>query len=247
MLRCLSAILTSAIVVLATFTFARAQCVEDPREVRLGKDAENRNFGLRLRSYLCRAGEGQNDAWIKVEFHRLSSAAAAMVVGKTLPSKYLKATIGSPSVVENDVFKAYVDLLKQFGETVEVGQGIKMMWGEGNDDKFPAKKLRLLFNNWNRNFFEIANPDDITPLQNKTIPAGMNFYYVISCKDADQYEPGVHKTCQDYDPKEFTTVFWRPARHSDLNNFRKNLDAYNRILKSASKHDGNGAGLSWPE
>src|SRR5262245_46708117 len=96
-----------------TSSFALADCVEDPRRVELSKD----NI-VRVKSFLCREGQGSDEVQLKVEFHRFTENAASLLVGKG-SSLLLKRALGSPKVIENEVFAIYADLLKRFGETEE--------------------------------------------------------------------------------------------------------------------------------
>src|SRR5262245_9585346 len=86
---------------------ARAACTEDLRRVPLDKDTV-----VRLRSYACRAGEGADAPNITVELYRFSEQAASLIVAKR-SSTLLVKTIGKPRVAENEVFKAYAELLQQ--------------------------------------------------------------------------------------------------------------------------------------
>src|SRR5262245_48911604 len=92
----------SMLLVLAVASVANADCVEQPRKVAL--DRENQ---VPFKSYECRVGAASDR--VRVEFHRFSDTAASLNVGKG-SSDVLRKIIGTPTVVENDVFKQYADL-----------------------------------------------------------------------------------------------------------------------------------------
>src|SRR5262245_30381126 len=91
----------------------QANCDADHREVTLIEDNV-----VRLRSYSCRTGANPTDSTIRVEFHRLSDAAASLLVNQQ-PSLILRKTIGHPRLIPNDVHKAYMDLQNRFGQSKE--------------------------------------------------------------------------------------------------------------------------------
>jgi len=86
-----------------------ADCREDPRTVEF----DGKNI-VRLKSYLCTAGERETDR-VKVEFHRLSDIPAGLIIEKR-SSKMLTKAIGYPFIIDNEVYRTYADLLKRFGE-----------------------------------------------------------------------------------------------------------------------------------
>src|SRR5262245_44772651 len=96
---------------LAGPTFANAQCKEDPRPLH------SYATSVRLKSFLCRAEDGQSPQ-VRVEFHRLSEVAASMLVSNRA-SPELHSLIGSPAIVDNDVKTTYADLLEQFGLAID--------------------------------------------------------------------------------------------------------------------------------
>lgn len=88
---------------------AAAQCVKDAREAKFA------NGSTKLVTYLCKA-QGDPAPTVRVEFHRLSEAAAAGVVaGKPWPE--VSAVLGKARVIENAVRTEALNLYKLYGIT----------------------------------------------------------------------------------------------------------------------------------
>lgn len=86
---------------------AHAQCVKDAREVTFGEG------NAKLVTYLCKP-EGASAPSVRVEFHRLSEAAAAGVLaGKPWPE--VAAILGKARLVDNGVRAEGLKLYKDFG------------------------------------------------------------------------------------------------------------------------------------
>ncbi len=256
---CLLALLT-----LVAPAIARADCIEDPRKVTL--DAGN---VIQLKSYTCSAGPGQ-PAQIKVEFHRLSDLPASLLIGKT-PSKLLTKTIGSPRIVENEVYKAYADFLKQFGLTQEAPRKDDILQSQTNisinpsadskeaDDLISAKKVRTLqglYGPRDPSIYPAAT--EIAALRAKTIPDGVSYFYSVRC-EGENDPPAGENLCKQADKARVTMNFWRPMGAADVKDYAKNLRAFNGLLKQAKKDPWSGAvpsglklaqylaGEQWPE
>jgi hypothetical protein len=226
-----------ALSVLLPTTLVHAQCVENPRKVELDK-----NNVTRLKSYLCRIGQGPNEIAIKVEVHRFTNVPAGLIV-ENLSSRMLKRTIGSPKVIANDVFKVYADLLKRFGQTSEPRPNTDLTIGttfalnnhreagEGisQDDVVAAKKVRTLYELFSSDSTPLSYPaaQEISALKSKKLPAGLNFYYRVACKDDADGPP--KEECKNFeDPKK---IFWRDMTLQDVVNYSDNLKSYNAILE----------------
>jgi hypothetical protein len=223
---------------------ARAQCVEDPREVGLDQDNV-----IRLKSYLCRGGQDQNDPQVTVEFHRLSNAAASILIGGQPPPSALRTAIGAPKLVENATFKAFADLLGEFGETHADSQSLDLtLKTQGSDDSAShfedtKKKVRTLVGVLEEGT-DFPDPEEIQSLQAKRIPPGMHFYYTVSkCLDDFENRPSGDFECHQYDLEDFGMTFWRPMTAADADNFRTNLAAYNRLLDAGRGRKKNGSGI----
>ncbi len=179
-----------AIVLALTCAMARADCIDDRREVVLDKDNV-----IRLRSYLCRTGNGTAPYDIKVEFHRLSDAAASLVAANR-SSTLLQKTIGTPKVVENEVLDVYRGLLNQFGQSFHVGEsssgnllaqfGVETA-GQGGSasglsDSLSEPMVRVLVGD---NTLPTAYPaiDEAAALQKRTIPNDLSFFYSGACSN----------------------------------------------------------------
>jgi hypothetical protein len=210
-------------------SIARADCVEDARLVNL--DAQN---VVRLKGYLCREGETQ----IKVEFHRFAETAASLVVAKR-STALLKKTLGSPKLIENDVFKSYAEILQKFGATIQApggpGDANYKIGTEGQEDqlfvgdRLPGSTVRKVLGWQGSGTDHYPAADEIAALRKKTIPDGVGFIYSATC--LEKGEPVVADTdCKEYDPSTVEMTFWRPMRRDDLGNYAKNIKAYNRTL-----------------
>ena len=226
---------------------ANAQCVEDPREVKFDQDNV-----IRLKSYLCRAGQEQNDPQIKVEFHRLSEAAASILVGKQPQPKSFKGVFGNFNVVENDVFKSYAELLQKFGEEYEnstfVGLNLSQQKSggmAGNSDIAAStgeetnKKVRTIFSPGMSNL-SYPSPDEDRLLAKNILPPNYHYDYSTACDDeVSGSGQGKNEECKQWNLKSFTMTVWRSLTSADLDNFRKNLIAYNRLVMGNPKTQDN--------
>jgi hypothetical protein len=226
-------LLFAASVLLLSVLEAAADCVEEPRKV--GLDAQN---VVRLRAYRCGTGPGRSGAQIRVEFHRLSETPASMLVGGN-SSTLLRATIGTPKVLRNEVFDTYADLLRQFGETsdapkkqddVQVSLSIATPGGAKSgfvQDRVTGPKIRT-FRSGRVDFPAAA---EIAMLRTKTIPAGMKFYYTIPCEDDDGGNTS-KQICRKFDADAVKMMFWRGMRTDDVVNYPQKIKDYNALLES---------------
>jgi hypothetical protein len=215
---------------------AHAGCREDPRSVNFGQGNV-----IRLKSYLCAPDDNPNNYQIKVEFFQFSDNAMSLVMAKG-SSKFLKKTIGSPKLVENEVAKTYADLLKRFGilraptgpnvqTSFHVGAGAQSPLDVDMQDALVPKSLRVLTDAWNR---ELPYPayDEIISLRQKQIPAGMNVYYSVQC--ANGLTKPTSDECESFDKGTVAMNLWRGMNSTDVKSFAKNLAAYNRLVGSES-------------
>ena len=79
--------------------------------------ALDKKITVPLKSFRCNSGD--NAAQVRVEFHRFSEMATSLTLSNA-SSTLLTKTFGSMKVFENELSRAYGDLLKQFGKTYEV-------------------------------------------------------------------------------------------------------------------------------
>jgi hypothetical protein len=224
---------------LASFMFmgasaAHATCAEDTRRVEL-----DRNNVVRLRSYDCRADEVR----LKVEFHRLSDVAAGLVVARR-PSPLLVKTLGSLRIIENSIFKSYMDLLNRFGVTVnltreEYGTHAELRLdaagGGGSSepvrDQVAQNRVRVL-TSWASQSSEYPAVDEHNAIRNRTIPPTVNFHYAVECRlpgdgNIDQRLVGL---CRGSGAAYVITHFWRPLRAEDVAAFPRRVMAYNHSV-----------------
>jgi hypothetical protein len=216
-------------------TLARADCTEDPRKVVLDKDTT-----VRLKSFLCSSGEGPDKVEVRVEFHRFAEIAASLIVSKA-SSTSLQKTIGSPKLVENEVFKNYADLLKQFGTASDSPRKVPFPTStsfvlgaagqdasETVDDVIGADKVKT-FNG----LYSLATPfaypavAEIKSLKAKIIPDNLQYYFGINC-DAEA-DKSSSTTCNKI--TSTNQLFWRGMQSGDLTNYGKNIKAYNQMLR----------------
>jgi hypothetical protein len=245
---------------LLTSGLARADCIEDPRPFKLDGSAV-----VKLKGYTCSEGGSPQ---IKVEFHRFSDIPAGLLMAKT-SSALLTRVIGSPRIVENDVFKTYADMLKQFGWTQEAPKkddGFPTRTtisldpnGPSTDDSIRAGKVRTLQGLYTQHDGWIyPAAAEIGDLRKKRIPEGVNYFYSVKCAGEDQPPTG-QDLCKSKDNIRITQNFWRSMRAADVSDYAKNLSAFNAQLKEAKKDAFTGltprglnlvqyfAGSQWPD
>jgi hypothetical protein len=205
---------------------ARADCVEEPRQVKLG-ESNNRQ----LKAYRCGTEPGQKGTQLRIEFHRLSPMAASLVVGQNA-SALVRATFGSPKVLRNEVFDHYADLLKQFGQTTDVPKpddetqlGIAAADGTTVRDTLTGSKFRTLAHGSG----QLPASDEIAALRKKAIPDGLKVFYAIQCQD-DGADGANNPICKKYEPKDASVKFWRGLRAADVANYGQKIKDYNAQL-----------------
>jgi hypothetical protein len=179
-----------------------------------------------------------------------------MAVGKTARSNGFKAAIGPAKTTENDTFKTYAGLVDRFGASValsgdETSVTLRTRLSGNNEglptditapeDRGAGRRLRAVDMSWGD--VEYPNPDDIVPLRGKKLPAGMKFYYVAECDDFDFSNSNLDLKAPCKKSGKFTMRFWRGMRAADADDLRKNLNAYNRLLKAGNNPDVNGSGF----
>lgn len=99
-------------------TAVGAQCLEDTR------GAPSNEANVRLKQYLCKVGNEPQPS-LQVEFHRLVEPAASLLLtNSSLES--LRATFGTPRIVQNAVWRELRDLSNRFGQTFTYGRDLEL-------------------------------------------------------------------------------------------------------------------------
>jgi hypothetical protein len=224
---------------------AQAVCVETSRSVDLTRE----NLipaSTDVRAYECRA-VGAGAPQIRAEFHRLSDVAASLIANGQ-SSELLKRAVGSPKLIESDVLKTYVDLLKRFGVTQEL-QDRADQWHVQADltiaapkgkstpdvpDSLSTRTIRTIVGIYSQGYAP-AYPAarEVSALRNKTVPADTKYFYSASC--LERADGGVGESaCRKYDTRRFSMHFWRGMRLGDVTNYSTNLQAFNRMFRNVS-------------
>lgn len=222
---------------------SRADCVEEPRKVSF--DAEN---VVRLKSYKCRSGADTGVA-VRVEFHRLSPSAAGLLLAGGASAK-LKQTIGSPTLIDNDVWRTYAELTAKFGEVETVPK--RSAGSEGSlltisapksptalnappaatayaGDVISLKKFR--HTDPYAGFGAYPAADEITELLKKHIPKNLTYgFSTISC------DPKSDTFCLKMHKDAIELVFWRSLNAADIENYAYNTGNYNTNLMKIRKN-----------
>jgi hypothetical protein len=210
-MRVCSAMASVAALLMSTIG-ALAGCHEDPRRMTINDQT------VQLRGFLCSAGEGTAEVRLKVELFQFSDIAASLLVARK-SSDYLRETIGTPKVIDNEVLKAYSELLKNFGRTTDdtsieffsfslsapnVGAAV------ASEDK-SGRRFRTLTalgggDKWTYQFPAAA---EIRSLRSKTMPEELNIYYSVGvgCEDFSDKQ-----VCKKYEKTSVRTIFWRGMR-----------------------------------
>jgi hypothetical protein len=237
-----------------------AQCSEDRRAQKVGNDS------VQLRTYLCRTGQGPDDAQVKVEIDRLSDAAASIIVTRRA-SHMLTQVIGTPKLIDNSVSKTYSDLLREFGVTLGRGLSLETIrirgaasGGTGSESQHTLDKtIKILGNSDFRSAPDYPAIEEIVALENRKIPPGLKYFYSVDCKDNETISGSDRlSTCKNYNPQQTTMLFWRSMKADDITNFSRRMTAYNRRYapKDNAKHiliprelrlASHLAGNTWPE
>lgn len=217
--------------------FAHAQCVDDPRQVKLDKDNV-----VRLSSFLCRTGDTSNDMAIKVEVHQFSDVAASLLISKN-SSPMLRRAIGTPKVLENEIFRTYASLIHKFGVTRQVrrrSEGwpiaafIELPAMEdpeeeakfGEDDRLFGRTIRTVMDTiFSERTIDYPAVAEMNALKQKLIPHNMKFYY--ACRSTE----GGDDSCTKDDSEDVVMTFWREAAQADFSQYAHNLREFNKQIK----------------
>ncbi|MDO9384436.1 MAG: hypothetical protein Q7T86_16410 [Hyphomicrobiaceae bacterium] len=201
------------------FNAAVAQCVKDAREAKFGEG------NAKLVTFLCKA-EGGATPSVRVEFHRLSEAAAAGVVaGKPWPE--VSAVIGKARVLDNGVGREALNLYKNYGitEDREDAFHFRAIGGEAEaePDKVPAGTGRKAIT-----YLTYPDTEGLTgqsmalPDEDKIIrstqrwPDDLKFYY-----KGEDCKPGNYSCI----------TLWRYLAADDLGRFEERWQAQQAIMR----------------
>jgi hypothetical protein len=232
------------VLVLTAASPTRAACVAESRNVALDPKTS-----VPLKSYRCTIGSGADAAQVRVEMHRFSDLAASLTIANT-SSTVLQKTFGAMKVVQNEVFKTYAGLLKQFGTTSEApkeqGEMVTTLSVNAPDPKSvtddtptnrvddtvtPRKVTKFQDSNYSPDF---PATDEIAALRKKQIPNNLNYYYSVGsgyCADTKNF------VCKAIDKDNLAEMlFWRGMQADDIANYAKNAKAYNAQLLQVRKN-----------
>ena len=204
-----------------TSSTATAQCVASFREIKFPDGS------ARVKNYVCKS-EGSAKPDIKVEFDRLSEAAAgSLIQGVSYPD--LERAFGKVRVVNNAVATEAKKLFDEFGTKsldatcyafqVASATGGKQYQSNADDNCGERPMWYLTF----------PDRENLTSIQ-FPLPAEVEYYrantdwpkgYSFSYKGGEYCEGTSPILC---------TFIWRPARPEDLANFEANQAAYNKAL-----------------
>lgn len=202
---------------------AAAQCVASFREIKFPDGS------ARVKNYVCKS-EGAAKPELRVEFNRLSEAAAGSLI-QGAPYPDLERAFGKIAVVDNPVTAEAKKLFDNFG-TKSVEQDCYafqvaaaaggQQYASGSDDSAACSEARTL---WYLTFPDQAGlttmqmplPAEIEEYQTSAgWPRGFSFSYDANgeCLNA---------------PSLSCVAIWRPARPDDLANYDQNQIVYDRM------------------
>lgn len=217
--RVLLAALAASASLVGLATTATAQCIKDAREAKFGQG------NATLTTYLCKA-EGETTPSIRVEFHRLSEAAAAGVIaGKPWPE--VSAVIGKARVVDNGVRKEAANLYANYGITEEREDAFHF---QATGSEAPELSEKVSAGTGRKPITYLTYPDTegltgqnmALPDEDKVVratqrwPDGMKFYY-----KGDECKLG------DYN----CIMLWRYFSAEDLQRFEERWQAHQAIMR----------------
>ena len=170
----------------------------------------------------------------------------------------MRLTLGTPRVLDNDVWRFYADLVNAFGTTEEVPPDAGTSLGVGGTsapDAISVKKFKHI--ETYASGLDYPAMDEIVSLRKKVIPDNLSYFYESGfCK------PGVGD-CEKYHDATIALRVWRPMQASDVTNYAARAADYNADVVKKRKGCGSectvadfppkplrfiarAAGASWP-
>lgn len=198
---------------------AFAQCVKDAREAKFAAGS------AKLVTYLCKA-DGEAAPSVRVEFHRLSEAAAAGVVADK-PWPEVTAVVGKARVLDNGVRREALNLYKNYGITEDREDAFHFQ-ATGADAEKESEKVSSPYGRKAITYLTYPDTEGFTgqsmalPDEDKLIrttqrwPDDMKFYYKgEECK-----------------PSNFGCVMlWRYLNADDVGRFEERWQAQQAIMR----------------
>jgi hypothetical protein len=199
---------------------AAAQCVKDARETKFGEG------NAKLVTYLCKP-DGETAASVRVEYHRLSEAAAAGVLaGKPWPE--VSRVMGKTRLLGNSVAQEAQKLYKDFGITEERDDAFHFQ-ATAADAAQEAEKVSAGTGRRAITYLTYPDTEGLTgqsmalPEEDKLIrstrdwPVDMHFYY----------------SGEDCKPSNFGCfTLWRYLKAGDLGRFEERWQAQQAMMRA---------------
>ena len=157
---------------------SNADCAPEQRKVVLDKSAAEGGKSV-VKSYRCSLQPQSKNADLRVEFYRANEETAALILAGG-GSKKLRLTLGSPKVLNNDVWQFYADLVNAFGITEEIPPEPLSSFnvgGASTPDVVSVKKFRHLDNSIHVSNVFCPAVDEIAALRKKTFPSDLSYFY----------------------------------------------------------------------
>ena len=192
---------------------AEPQCVASFREIKFPDGS------ARVKNYVCKT-EGSAQPEIRVEFDRLSEAAAGSLV-QGAPYPDMERAFGNVRLINNAVTAETKKIFDQFGIKMVSDhycysfQVSTAKGGEGHETSGACGEQRTFWS-LSRGSIDMPVVSDLKRYQTSDRwPEGYNFVY-SDCSSK-------------LDPIGCTTI-WRGARSSDAANYLSDMNAYDRLL-----------------
>lgn len=210
----------SVVIAALGFGAASGQCVKDAREASFGEG------NAKLVTYLCKP-EGEAAASVRVEFHRLSEAAAAGVLaGQPWPE--VANVIGSARVLDNGVAREAQKLYKDYGISEEREDAFHFQ-ATAADAAQETDKVSAGVGRRKITYLTYPDTEGLTgqnmslPDEDKLIrssrdwPADMHFYY--SGEDCKPSNYGCY-------------TLWRYLKGNDIGRFEDRWQAHQAMMRA---------------
>ena len=207
---------------------SRADCAPEQRKIVLdkGEAVGGESF---LKSYRCSLQPQSKNTDLRVEIYRANEATAGLILAGG-SSKKLRLTLGSPKVLNNDVWRFYADLVNAFGTTEEIPPDAGTSLGVGDasaPDAISVKKFKHIETYGHA--LDYPAVDEIASLRKKILPDNLSYLYQsVFC------QPGVGD-CEKYRDQTVMLGVWRPMDASDVAAYAERAAAYNADVVKTRK------------